>query len=162
MFGHFGEGITADLWRLDHKLDRKRFPTMPMAKNKLMRDYFANNLHITTSGHYSSRMMQACISEIGADRIQFAIDYPCERVLSCFDFRILTLADDTDEPKLSNGAQWMDTCPISESDRLKIARTNAIKLLKLDRAPFNLKLDATMEELKVGGLEGHVFGIGQY
>lgn len=78
MFGHMGEGITGDLWRLDHKLDRKRFPTMPMAKNKLIRDYFAKNLHITTSGHYSSRMLQACISEIGADRIQFAIDYPCE------------------------------------------------------------------------------------
>lgn len=56
----------------------------------------------------------------------------------------------------------MDTCPISESDRLKIARTNAIKLLKLDQAPFNLKLDASMEELRVGGLESHVFGIGQY
>jgi predicted TIM-barrel fold metal-dependent hydrolase len=80
MFGHMGEGITGDLWRLDHKLDRKRFPTMPMAKNKLIRDYFANNIHITTSGHYSSRMLQACISEIGADRIQFAIDYPCECV----------------------------------------------------------------------------------
>nr|BCM23418.1 4-hydroxyisophthalic acid decarboxylase [Cystobasidium slooffiae] len=143
MFGHMGEGITADLWRLDHKLDRKRFPTMPMSNKKLMRDYFANNIHITTSGHYSTRMMQACISELGADRIQFAIDYPYE-------------------PKLSNGATWMDTCPISESDRLKIARTNAIKLLKLDRAPFNLKLDATMEELNVGGLQGHVFGIGQY
>jgi 2,3-dihydroxybenzoate decarboxylase len=81
MFGHMGEGITADLWRLDHKLDRHRFPAMPMSNKKLMRDYFANNIHITTSGHYSTRMLQACISEIGSDRIQFAIDYPCEYIL---------------------------------------------------------------------------------
>ena len=56
----------------------------------------------------------------------------------------------------------MDTCPISETDRLKIARTNAIKLLRLDEAPFNLKGDATMEELRFGGLESDVYGIGQY
>ena len=76
MYGHFGEGLTADLWRLDHKLDRDRFPTMPMSKKKLIRDYFAQNMIITSSGHYSTRMLQACIAEIGADRIQFAIDYP--------------------------------------------------------------------------------------
>lgn len=78
MFGHMGEGLPADLWRLDHKLDRSRFPSMPMAKNKLMRDYFNKNITITSSGHYSTRMMQACIQEIGSDRIQFAIDFPCE------------------------------------------------------------------------------------
>lgn len=70
--------------------------------------------------------------------------------------------DVVDEPNLKNGAQWMDTCPISENDRLKIGRTNAIKLLRLDQAPFNLKADATMEELRIGGLEGDVYGIGQY
>ncbi|KAL7008677.1 hypothetical protein EMMF5_001939 [Cystobasidiomycetes sp. EMM_F5] len=116
---------------------------MPMSKKKLIRDYFAQNMIITTSGHYSSRMLQACISEIGADRIQFAVDYPYE-------------------PNLKNGAQWMDTAPISESDRLKIARTNTIKTLRLHEAPFSLKADATMEELRVGGLDSHVFGIGSY
>lgn len=56
----------------------------------------------------------------------------------------------------------MDTAPISESDRLKIARTNTIKTLRLHEAPFSLKADATMEELRVGGLDSHVFGIGSY
>lgn len=71
MCGHMGEGLTADMWRLDHKLDRARFPTMPMDHKKIIRDYFDNgNITITTSGHYSTRMMQACIQEIGSDRIQ--------------------------------------------------------------------------------------------
>ena len=161
MFGHMGEGLTADMWRLDHKLDRARFPQMPMARSKTIRDYFAQNLHITSSGHYSTRMLQACISEIGADRIQFAIDYPCmsRQTVRALMAELIGIAD---EPNLKNGAQWMDTCPIAESDRLKIARTNAIKLLRLDVAPFNLKADATMEELKVGGLDSDVYGIGQY
>jgi len=143
MFGHMGEGLTADLWRLDHKLDRSRFPTMPMAKDKLMRDYFMSNLHITTSGHYSTRMLQACMSELGSDRIQFAIDFPYE-------------------PNLKNGADWMDTVPVSDIDRLKIARTNAIKLLRLHEAPFNLDPELSLKELEIGGLQGNVYGLGTY
>jgi 2,3-dihydroxybenzoate decarboxylase len=30
-------------------------------------------------------------------------------------------------------APWFDTCPIAEHDRLKIGRTNAQKLFKLQR-----------------------------
>jgi 2,3-dihydroxybenzoate decarboxylase len=112
-----------------------------MDKQKMVRDYFAENIHITTSGHYSTRMLQAAMAELGADRIQFAIDYPYE--------------DD-----LKNGSDWIDSCPISEPDRVKIARNNAVKLLRLDQAPWNMSLDASRKELEIGGMTSHVWGYG--
>ncbi|KAF7347036.1 Amidohydrolase family protein [Mycena venus] len=65
-FGHMGEHIPFDLWRLDHKLDRERFPDMPMAKDKTIRDYFATNMHITTSGHFSTLSLQGAIAELSS------------------------------------------------------------------------------------------------
>ena len=49
---------------------------------------------------------------VGADRIMFAIDYPFE------------------ENEL--GAAWLDAVEISQADRIKIGRTNAVKLFGLD------------------------------
>jgi 2,3-dihydroxybenzoate decarboxylase len=51
--------------------------------------------------------------EVGADRILFSVDYPFE-----------------DAPE---AAQWFDATSISETDRLKIGRTNAIALFKLGK-----------------------------
>jgi predicted TIM-barrel fold metal-dependent hydrolase len=50
--------------------------------------------------------------EIGADRILFSSDYPFEGV--------------------EEAAVWFDDATISEDDRLKIGRTNSLKLFKLD------------------------------
>jgi 2,3-dihydroxybenzoate decarboxylase len=50
--------------------------------------------------------------EIGADRIMFSTDWPFENV--------------------DHAAIWFDDCPISEADRLKIGRTNAERLFKLN------------------------------
>ena len=48
---------------------------------------------------------------MGADRVMFSVDWPFEDV--------------------GEGAQWFDGAAISESDRHKIGRDNAIKLFKL-------------------------------
>ena len=53
---------------------------------------------------------------MGADRVMFSVDWPFEA------------ADET--------ALWFDKAEIGESDRMKIGRSNAIKLFKL----FKLKL----------------------
>ncbi|GAA5902680.1 hypothetical protein JCM5296_001256 [Sporobolomyces johnsonii] len=140
--GHMGEGLVADLWRADHKLDRARFPNMTMQKGVLLKDYFRKNIHITSSGHYSTRTMLAAIAELGSDRIMFSIDYPYE-------------------PDLANACNWIDNAPLSEVDKLKICRTNAIRLLRLDEKPFNLNKDATYEDL-TDKREGDVFGLGEY
>ena len=50
--------------------------------------------------------------EVGADRIMFSTDWPFENV--------------------DHAANWFDTASISEADRMKIGRTNAIELFKLD------------------------------
>ncbi|KAK7026333.1 amidohydrolase family protein [Favolaschia claudopus] len=137
-FGHMGEHIPFDLWRLDHKLDRDRFPDMQMAKNKTIRDYFATNMHITTSGHFSTRSLQGAIAELSASRIMFSIDYPYE-------------------DGLMEGSTWFDNVPLSQPDLLAIGRENALKLLKLDRAPHNLKPGLSLKQLEVGGLKGAIY-----
>jgi 2,3-dihydroxybenzoate decarboxylase len=54
------------------------------------------------------------VAEIGAERVMFSVDYPFE------DF--------------SDAADWFDHAEISEADRRKIGRTNAMKLFKLPGA----------------------------
>ncbi|KAJ7463673.1 2,3-dihydroxybenzoate decarboxylase [Mycena latifolia] len=137
-FGHMGEHIPFDLWRLDHKLDRDRFPEMRMAKNKTVRDYFATNMHITTSGHFSTRSLQGAITELSSSRIMFSIDYPYE-------------------DGLMEGSTWFDNLPLSQPDLLAIGRENALRLLKLDRAPHNMKPGLSLKDLEIGGLRGPIY-----
>ena len=65
------------------------------------------------SGVASCRTMvdAATIAELGADRVMYSVDYPFE------DF--------------GDAAQWFDKAEISEADRRKIGRTNAMRLFKL-------------------------------
>lgn len=72
-----GEGLTNDLWRTSHKLDKARFPKLAMAKNRILLDYFRSNIHITTSGHYSNRALLAGIAEVSSERIMFAVGTFC-------------------------------------------------------------------------------------
>ena len=53
---------------------------MPMRKDKLVRDYFGEQLFITTSGHFSTSALLFAIGEIGAHSIMFSIDYPFESI----------------------------------------------------------------------------------
>jgi gamma-resorcylate decarboxylase len=107
VIGHMGERIPYDLWRLDHRL--KHVPNRP--SKRTMGEYFRTNFHISTSGHFSTPSLIQAIMTLGADRIMFAVDYP-------FEDHML-------------GAPWFDTADISEPDRIKIGRTNAIKLFGL-------------------------------
>jgi 2,3-dihydroxybenzoate decarboxylase len=49
---------------------------------------------------------------MGIDRMMFSTDYPFE--------------------KMDDAANWFDNTPLSDAERLKIGRTNAIKLFKLN------------------------------
>ena len=77
----------------------------------LVADYFRGNFHVTTSGHFSTPALLDTVAEIGADRVMYSVDYPFE------DF--------------SDAADWFDHAEISDADRVKIGRTNAMKLFKL-------------------------------
>jgi predicted TIM-barrel fold metal-dependent hydrolase len=110
ILGHFGEGLPFYLWRIDN---HSRWMNKPhqFAARREVTDYFRTNFHVTTSGHLSTPALAHALSEIGADRIMFSTDYPFEDLLEA--------------------ARWFDSAVIDEPDKVKIGRTNAIKLLRL-------------------------------
>jgi 2,3-dihydroxybenzoate decarboxylase len=110
ILGHLGEGLPFFIWRIDNRNNWMKAPHKYAAK-KPVADYFRSNFYVTTSGHFSTPALVDAISEIGADRVMYSVDYPFE------DF--------------SDAADWFDKAEISETDRLKIGRTNAMKLFKL-------------------------------
>ncbi len=82
------------------------------AAKKPIAEYFYNNFYVTTSGKFRTQTMIAAMMEMGADRMMFSIDWPFENV--------------------DAAAEWFDHATISEADRVKIGRTNAIKLFNLN------------------------------
>ena len=80
------------------------------AKKKIS-EYFQSNVFITTAGNFRTASLIDCMMELGSDRILFSTDYPFEAV--------------------QEAAEWFDACSISEPDRLKVGRSNALKLFKL-------------------------------
>ncbi|MYG51598.1 MAG: amidohydrolase family protein, partial [Rhodospirillaceae bacterium] len=67
----------------------------------------------TTSGFFNDPALKCTIEVMGTDRMYFSADYPFER--------------------MEDAARWYDETPtIADSDRLKIGRTNAIRLFDLD------------------------------
>ena len=75
-------------------------------------DYFRSNFHVTTSGQFHESPFRCALAEMGVERILFSIDYPFEA--------------------FTEAASWFESTELSDADRLKIARTNAIDLFKLD------------------------------
>jgi 2,3-dihydroxybenzoate decarboxylase len=72
IIGHLGEGIPADIWRLDHcnalctvfsdfeGLDKGMHKRVKAKKSLLY--YFKNNVHVTTSGHYCDETLKLCMN----------------------------------------------------------------------------------------------------
>ena len=73
--------------------------------------YLRENFYVTTAGHFRTQALIDTLLEIGSDRLLFSVDYPYE-----------TVQEQTD---------WFDSLPISEMDRRKIGRSNALQLLRL-------------------------------
>jgi gamma-resorcylate decarboxylase len=111
VLGHLGEALPFLVWRLEH-----RFLMRSNGKllDRTVSEYLRQNVSVTTSGNFSTRALVATIQELGVDRVLFAADYPYE--------------------SMSEAAEWFDAAPINESDRLRIGRTNACRLLGLNLA----------------------------
>ncbi|KAK8177509.1 amidohydrolase family protein [Phyllosticta citrichinensis] len=112
VIGHLGEHLPFDLWRINHWFEDVKKP-LGLGCKKTIRDYFAENIWITTSGHFSSPTLNYCLQEVGADRILFSIDYPFE--------------------SFEDACGWYDGVVLNEVDKKKIGRDNAKKLFKLGR-----------------------------
>ena len=106
-----GEGLPFSMWRVDN---RNAWVNEPPAypANKLISEYFSENFYITTSGNFRTQALINTMLEIGSDRILFSSDYPFEDI--------------------GQASIWFDQAEISENDREKIGRTNALNLFKLN------------------------------
>ncbi|TVY80318.1 2,3-dihydroxybenzoate decarboxylase [Lachnellula suecica] len=110
VIGHLGEHIPFDMWRINHWFeDRKKL--LGLDCKKTIREYFNENIWITTSGHFSTTTLNFCLAEVSSDRILFSVDYSFEH----FD----------------DACTWFDNTELNTRDRMKIGRENAKKLFKL-------------------------------
>lgn len=111
ILGHMGEGLPYSMWRIDNRNGWVKAQPKYPAKRKIA-DYFHENFYLTTSGNFRTQTLIDAILEIGADRILFSTDWPFENI--------------------DHAAEWFDHTSISEADRIKIGRTNAAKLFKME------------------------------
>jgi 2,3-dihydroxybenzoate decarboxylase len=118
ILGHLGEGLPYNMWRIDHHNAWVKTPARHRAKKKIA-NYFHTNFFLTTSGNFRTQTLIDAILEIGADRLLFSIDWPFENI--------------------DHATDWFDSASISEDDRLKIGRLNAMRLLKLDSSVIEPK-----------------------
>ena len=96
------------IWRIDHRISQT--PRGIPARRK-MADYLGDNVYLTVSGNFRTPTLIDAMMEVGSDRIMFSVDYPFEQTIEA--------------------VKWFDELHISERDRRKIGRTNAMALLKL-------------------------------
>jgi 2,3-dihydroxybenzoate decarboxylase len=109
ILGHLGEGLPYMIWRIDHRISQT--PRGIPARRK-MADYLGDNFYLTVSGNFRTPTLVDAIMEVGSDRIMFSVDYPFEKTVEA--------------------VKWFDELHISERDRRKIGRTNALNLFKLE------------------------------
>lgn len=110
VLGHMGEGLPGHLWRLDSRWDFLDRRGIRLAKARPS-DYIRDNIMITTSGVCAPAPLLGSLLALGADRIMFSTDYPME--------------------SNHDAVRFIETAPISETDRAKICHTNAERLLGL-------------------------------
>jgi 2,3-dihydroxybenzoate decarboxylase len=133
VMGHMGEHIPYDLYRIDHKLNRARFPDMPMRKDRLIRDYFGSQLFITTSGHFSSPALGCAVQEVGVGTVMFSVDYPFESI--------------------PNGCVWFDEyVQMSGRDKVDIGRNNALEVFTRLTGDYHGLKRMDPRQCLVGGL----------
>jgi gamma-resorcylate decarboxylase len=108
IIGHMGELLPFAVARTEQRLSH--IPTVKLDRGP--QEILRENFFITTSGNFHTQSLQGAIMQVGADRILFAADYPFEST--------------------AEAAEWFDSVPISEPDRLKIGRGNAERLLGID------------------------------
>jgi 2,3-dihydroxybenzoate decarboxylase len=110
LLGHMGEGLPFVLGRLDSRWGFHHHRGIELARSSPS-EYLRRNLYITTSGVSSAPPLLCALLALGADRILFGIDYPFE--------------------EMGPAAAFLDSAPISESDRARISHQNAEGLLRL-------------------------------
>lgn len=109
VLGHMGEALPFWLWRLD-------FMGAPGARagrgNQLKpSEYFKRNFSVTTSGVEDPLVLRFCIDKLGVDSVMWAIDYPFQPTAPAVAF--------------------MDTAPLTDVEREKVAHGNAERIFRI-------------------------------
>ncbi|NJN33700.1 MAG: amidohydrolase [Saprospiraceae bacterium] len=109
VIGHMGEALPFWLWRLDF-MGR---PGARASRQNVLKpsEYFQRNITITTSGVEDPLALKYCVDKIGVDRIMWAIDYPYQPTAPAVSF--------------------IETAPLSDTEREKIAYQNAEPIFKI-------------------------------
>jgi 2,3-dihydroxybenzoate decarboxylase len=108
--GHLGENIPFGLWRIDARM---AFSARGYRGDKPLGYYFKKNVYVTTSGNFCDASLRCTLDMLDHDHVFFSADYPFER--------------------MEDAADWWDASTVvSEEEKVKLARTNAIKQFKLD------------------------------
>ena len=106
--GHMGELLPFNLARLD---DRYEFYVADSPLQHPPSHYIKHNVLVTTSGVNDAAALLCTQLAMGADRIMFAVDYPYQR---------------NDE-----AVAFIDTAPMTDTDRELICHGNAERVLKI-------------------------------
>lgn len=110
IIGHLGEFIPYNLWRMDARM---KFSPRGYRGEKLLGYYFKKHFHVTTSGNHCDATLRCALEMLGSEKLYFSSDYPFER--------------------MEDAARWFDGSQVlSDEERQKIGRQNAIRLFKLD------------------------------
>jgi predicted TIM-barrel fold metal-dependent hydrolase len=105
ILGHMGEGVPFWMWRADRTLTRDG------GLKRRFRDYFLDHFVVTTSGNFSASALSCCLSELGVDKILFAVDWPMQSNL--------------------DARRFVDSAPISDAERKAILGENAQRIFAL-------------------------------
>src|SRR3954471_4200883 len=107
VLGHLGEGLPFQTYRLEQRLKRRADVSLRRLPTVVLRE----NFFVTVSGNYHTPSLVGVLSELGPDRVMFAVDHPFEDV--------------------ADGADWFDALDLDDDVRSKIAAGNAQRLLQL-------------------------------
>ena len=107
VLGHLGEGLPFQTYRLEQRLKRRADVTLERLPTVVLRE----NFYVTISGNYHTPSLVGVLSEMGPDRVMFAVDHPFEDV--------------------ADGADWFDALDLDPAVREQIASRNAARLLQL-------------------------------
>jgi len=107
VLGHLGEGLPFQTYRLEQRLKRRADVTLERLPTVVLRENFS----VTISGNYHTPSLVGVLSELGPDRVMFAVDHPFEDV--------------------ADGADWFEELELDPTVREQIASRNAARLLQL-------------------------------
>jgi predicted TIM-barrel fold metal-dependent hydrolase len=106
IIGHMGENVPFSLARAEATLGR-----VTPELTRSISETFCENFYITTSGYFTIPPLLCALMVVGADRLIFSVDYPFARN--------------------EDARAFLDTMPLSLSDRHKIAHQNVEHLLSI-------------------------------